>query len=218
MSIFGMPTSSSISMFTPCPLWHAHNTQLPMVHSACTHFVSKTIIACALHENAQHSLFKVQKTLEGFLEHYSGEFIEISCIVEIETLLSILTFHVSLHYWPLLRVPEHVSWNSPLQEVIFTWWLSLTSPVAEKLPIWLPEFWQGEELTEIMTKGLRWVAMGAILRPGWRWRRRRALPIIHFSLVNIEQIIKVNIYCYNLARKYIFASNKIFTCQHWADY
>ena len=80
MSIFGMPTSSSISMFTPCPLWHAHNTQLPMVHSACTHFVSKTIIACALHENAQHSLFKVQKTLEGFLEHYSGEFIDISCI------------------------------------------------------------------------------------------------------------------------------------------
>ena len=108
-------------MFTPCPLWHAHNTQLPMVHSACTHFVSKTIIACALHENAQHSLFKVQKTLEGFLEHYSGEFIEISCIVEIEALLSILTFHVSLHYWPLLRVPEHVSWNSPLQEVTFTW-------------------------------------------------------------------------------------------------
>ena len=88
-------------MFTPCPLWHAHNTQLPMVHSACTHFVSKTIIACALHENAQHSLFKVQKTLEGFLEHFSGEFIEKSYIVEIETLLSILTFHVSLHYWPL---------------------------------------------------------------------------------------------------------------------
>ena len=44
------------------------------------------------HNNAQHFFFKVQKTLEGFLEHYSGEFIEISCIVEIETLLSILTF------------------------------------------------------------------------------------------------------------------------------
>ena len=50
-----------------------------------------------------------------------------------------------------------------------------------------------KDLAEIMIKDLRWVAMGAILRPGLRWRRRRALPIIRFSLVNIEQIIKVKI-------------------------
>ena len=79
-------------------------TLLPM------HAVVKQTYYCLhiAHNNAQHFFFKVQKTLEGFLEHYSGEFIEISCIVEIEALLSILTFHVSLHYWPLLRVPEHI--------------------------------------------------------------------------------------------------------------
>ena len=34
---------------------------------------------------------------------------------------------------------------------------------------------------------------GAILRPGWRWRRQRALPHILFSLVDIEQIIQVRL-------------------------
>ena len=63
-------------------------TLLPM------HAVVKQTYYCLhiAHNNAQHFFFKVQKTLEGFLEHFSGEFIEKSYIVEIETLLSILTF------------------------------------------------------------------------------------------------------------------------------
>ena len=48
-------------------------------------------------------------------------------------------------------------------------------------------------MIEIMTKYFRWVGRGAILRPGWRWRRQRALPHIRFSLVDIEQIIQVRL-------------------------
>ena len=40
---------------------------------------------------------------------------------------------------------------------------------------------------------IRWVGRGAILRPGWRWRRQRALPHIHVSLVDIQQIIQVSL-------------------------
>ena len=59
-------------------------------------------------------------------------------------------------------------------------------------------------MIEITTKYFRWVGRGAILRPGWRWRRQRALPHIQVSLVDIEQIIQVRL---NQTLSVIFVSS-----------
>jgi len=80
--------------------------------------------------------FKVQKTMEGLLEHYSGRHLHLVVVTD----------------------------KSSRGEV-------------------------ADLIARILT---RWVGRGAILRPGWRWRRQRALPHIQFSLVDIEQIIQVD--------------------------
>ena len=176
MTLVGMRTSPAICIYTP---WPIISLSCLLLNCPCMMSQNNPIIACTLHDNAQHSLFKVQKTLEGFLEHYSGEFIDISCTSSL--LASIKSSRASCYEIPFFR--KSPSLSDCLWQVQSRRSCRSDCQNSDKVI----------ELTEIMTKDLRWVAMGAILRPGWRWRRRRALPIIRFSLVNIEQIIKVNI-------------------------
>ena len=71
-----MPSSPAICISTPWPIIFL---SCLLLYCPCMLSQHNPIIACTLHDNACPSLFKVQKTLEGFLEHYSGEFIDISC-------------------------------------------------------------------------------------------------------------------------------------------
>ena len=141
MTLVGMRTSPAICIYTP---WPIISLSCLLLNCPCMMSQNNPIIACTLHDNAQHSLFKVQKTLEGFLEHYSGEFIDISCI---SWLASIKSSRVCVMKFPFLGSRLH---------------LVIVSDKSSRGEV-------ADLIARILTRWKSWQRLWSRVSGGWQW-------------------------------------------------
>ena len=134
------------------------------------------------------SAFKLRKTLEGILEHYSGRWVTchlspVTCHLPPVILQLTVNFHLSpgryLHFVIVTDKKTRGQAASHITKVITGWVVfhSILPPFLILILLILLI------LISYFFPSPRWVGRGAIEAPGWRWRRQRAIPHLRISMV-----------------------------------